>query len=181
MSGQGDPPWAAGVQPGVSPLRGGSFSPRPLGGSPPGASAAAHGTPGDRPLWSPPYPAAAPASTTARPSASRRVRQSPGECHSPRAGTPRIVRTGPSSVKGTRRSFLTAPQKRSSGPTLDPGDLSASPAGLTARARPEARPDRRAANLRGRRRGGRRPDRQGRTAGLHRPPSGYRRVITQIG
>ena len=34
---------------GISPLRGGSFSPRPLGGSPPGASAAAHGTPGDRP------------------------------------------------------------------------------------------------------------------------------------
>jgi hypothetical protein len=32
------------------------------------------------------------------------------------AGTPRIVRAGPSSVKGTRRSFLTAPQKRSSGP-----------------------------------------------------------------
>ena len=35
-----------------------------------------------------------------------------------RAGTPRIVRAGPSSVKGTRRSFLTASQKRSSGPTL---------------------------------------------------------------
>ena len=34
---------------GVSPLRGGSFSPRPLGGSPPGASTAAHGTPGNRP------------------------------------------------------------------------------------------------------------------------------------
>lgn len=70
-------------------------------------------------LRSPPYPAAAPASTTARPSASRRVRQSPGKCHSPRAGTPRIVRTGSSSVKGTRRSFLTTPQKRSSGPTLE--------------------------------------------------------------
>ena len=36
------------------------------------------------------------------------------------AGTPRIVRGGgPSSVKGTRRSFLTAPQKRSSVPTLE--------------------------------------------------------------
>ena len=33
--------------------------------------------------------------------------------------TPRIVRIGPSSVKGTRRSFLTASQKRSSGPTLE--------------------------------------------------------------
>src|SRR5262245_41293677 len=45
--------------------------------------------------------------------------QSPGECHSDQAGTPRIVRVGPSSVKGTRRSFLTASQKRSSGPTLE--------------------------------------------------------------
>ena len=35
------------------------------------------------------------------------------------AGTPRIVRVGSSSVKGTRRSFLTASQKRSSGPTLE--------------------------------------------------------------
>ena len=34
-------------------------------------------------------------------------------------GTPRIVRVGPSSVKGTRRSFLTASQKGSSGPTLE--------------------------------------------------------------
>jgi hypothetical protein len=39
--------------------------------------------------------------------------------HRRRAGTPRIVRVGPSSVKGTRRSFLTAPQKRSSGSALE--------------------------------------------------------------
>ena len=39
--------------------------------------------------------------------------------HSHGAGTPRIVRAGPSSVKGTPRSFLTAPQKGSSGPTLE--------------------------------------------------------------
>ena len=39
--------------------------------------------------------------------------------HSHGAGTPRIVRVGPSSVKGTRRSFLTASQKRSSGPVLE--------------------------------------------------------------
>jgi hypothetical protein len=39
--------------------------------------------------------------------------------HRHRAGTPRIVRAGPSSVKGTRRSFLTALQKRSSGPALE--------------------------------------------------------------
>jgi hypothetical protein len=38
-----------------------------------------------------------------------------------RAGTPRIVRAGPSSVKGTRRSFLTASQKRSLGPPLSAG------------------------------------------------------------
>ncbi len=51
--------------------------------------------------------------------ASRRVRRTPGESHRHRAGTPRIVRGGPSVVKGTRRSFLTASQKRSPGPTLE--------------------------------------------------------------
>ena len=45
------------------------------------------------------------ASTTARPSESRKVRGSPGERHSQQAGTLRIVRAGPSSVKGTRRSL----------------------------------------------------------------------------
>ena len=40
-----------------------------------GAAAAAHGTPVTGRLRSPPYPAAAPASTTARPSPSRRVRR----------------------------------------------------------------------------------------------------------
>ena len=39
--------------------------------------------------------------------------------HSHRAGTPRIFQVGPSSVKGTPRSFLTASQKGSSGPTLE--------------------------------------------------------------
>ena len=48
--------------------------------------------------------------------------------------------------QGHQRSFLTASQKRSLDPTLDPG-ASTSPAGLTARARPEARPEARAANL----------------------------------
>ena len=70
-------------------------------------------------LRSPPYPTAAPASTAARPSALRQMRRSPGRCHSHRAGAPRIIRVGPSSVKGTRRSFPTASQKRSSGPTLE--------------------------------------------------------------
>jgi hypothetical protein len=39
--------------------------------------------------------------------------------HSQRVGTPPSVQVGPSSVKGTRRSFLTASQKGSSGPTLE--------------------------------------------------------------
>jgi len=91
---------------GVSQLRGGSFR-RVLRtqalrrGELPRTAAPVTGR-----LRSPPYPAAAPASTTARPSPSRRVRQSPGERHSKRGGTPRIIRAGPSSVKGTRRSFL---------------------------------------------------------------------------
>jgi hypothetical protein len=52
-----------------------------------------------------------------RPSRSRQVHRSPYEDHSHRAGTPRIVQVVPSNVKGTPRSFLTASQKRSSGPT----------------------------------------------------------------
>jgi hypothetical protein len=60
---------------------------------------------------------------------------------------PRIVRGGPSVVKGTRRSFLTASQKGSRDPPLSAG-ASAAPAGLAARARPEASPEARAANLR---------------------------------
>jgi hypothetical protein len=54
-----------------------------------------------------------------RPSRSHRVRRSPCEGHRHRDGTPRIVRVGPSSVKGTPRSFLPASQKGSSGPTLE--------------------------------------------------------------
>jgi hypothetical protein len=95
------------------------LSPRPSDGSPTARRLPRTAAPATRRQQSPPYPAAAPASTTARPSASRRARQSPGECHSQRAGTPRIVRAAPSSVKGTRRSFLTASQKRSSGPALE--------------------------------------------------------------
>jgi hypothetical protein len=70
------------------------------------------------------------------------VHRSPGKGHRVRAETPRIVRAGPSSVKGapTARRLLAQAQ------TLDPG-ASASPAGLTARARPKARPDKRTANL----------------------------------
>jgi hypothetical protein len=49
----------------------------------------------------------------------RRARRLPCEGHRDGAGSPRIVRSGPSSVKGTRRSFLTASQKGSPGPTLE--------------------------------------------------------------
>jgi hypothetical protein len=65
-----------------------------------GAAAAAHGIPVTGRLRFPPYPAAAPDSTTAKPSASRQMRRSPGRCHSHQAGTPRIVRAGPCSLNG---------------------------------------------------------------------------------
>ena len=44
-------------------------------------------------------------------------RRAKGDSH--RDGTPRIVQVGPSSVKGTRRSFLIASQKGSSGTALE--------------------------------------------------------------
>ena len=94
-------------------------------------------------MRSPPYPAAAPASTTAKPSTSRRVRQQPGECHSHGDGTSRIVRAGPPPASTVLRIPLRGTRLRRA---VDPG-ASASPAGLTARARPEARPEGRAANL----------------------------------
>ena len=100
--------------------------------------------PGDRPPAVPAVSRCRAASTTARPSPSRRVRRSPGECHSHRAGTPRIVRAGPSSLNGASRL---AGAGRACGAPLTL-ETPASPAGLTARARPEARPDKRAANLR---------------------------------
>jgi hypothetical protein len=131
---------------GVSPLRGGSFA-ASFGRGPyvRGGCRARH--PRHRP---PPVPAA----TSPEPrGASWSGRQAACRCASRRekgqltgAGTPRIVRVGPSTRKGTRRSFLTASQKASSGPTLARG-ATADPAGLTARARPEARPRVRAANL----------------------------------
>jgi hypothetical protein len=100
-----------------------------------GAAAARARHPGDRRLRSPPYPAAAPASITTRPSASRQMRQSPGECRSDGAERRTLSGLAPPTVlriplRGTRLRRA-----------VDPGD-SASPAGLTARARPEARPER---------------------------------------
>ena len=64
--------------------------------------------------------------------------------HGDQAGTPRIIRGGPSSVKGTRRSFLNASQKGSSGPALERRSL-CHPSGPVGKARPKARPYRRAA------------------------------------
>ena len=95
----------------------------------------------------PPYrPGAAPGGQDQAVSLARAA-PSPGRSRSrSRGGTPRIVRAAPSTRKGTRRSFLTAAQKGSSGPTLARG-ASGDPAGLTARARPKARPETRAANL----------------------------------
>ena len=105
--------------PGVSPLLGGSFR-RALR-----AEALRRD---ELPRTAAPAPAAAGPRRHAR---CRATRAGPGrharaECadrrakgHSHRDGTPRIVQVGPSSVKGTRRSFLTASQKGSSGPTLE--------------------------------------------------------------
>ena len=90
----------------------------PFGRKPYGATAAARGTPVTRPCRSPPYGPMPRQRTRARPSACAgrdRVRKG----HSHRDGTPRIVQIGPSSVKGAPRSFLTASQKGSSGPTLE--------------------------------------------------------------
>ena len=68
-------------------------------------------------LRCPPYlPVPRPAART-RPSDAP-VALSPGECHSGGGGTPRIVRAAPSTRKGTRRSFLTAPQKDLQDPQL---------------------------------------------------------------
>jgi hypothetical protein len=84
-------------------------------------------------------------SASCRAVVSRQVRQLLSEGHGHRAGTPRIVRGGPSGVKGApiRSRRQGDGRKR---PPLTP-ETSAAPAGLTARARPEARPIRRAANL----------------------------------
>jgi hypothetical protein len=85
---------------GNSPLQGGSFSPRPSGGSPtarrlPRPAPPVTGRRGPRRIPLPRPPAPRPGS-----SALRQMRQKPGTCHGTGTGTPRIVRAGPSSVKG---------------------------------------------------------------------------------
>jgi hypothetical protein len=106
--------------PGLRRCGAAAFSSHPSGGSPTARRAAAHGFPGTGRSRSPRRNAPMPRPTSrTRPSRSRQVTRSPYEDHSHRAGTPRIVQVGPSCVKGTPRSFLTASQKGSSGPTLE--------------------------------------------------------------
>jgi hypothetical protein len=63
-----------GFNPGGLAVAGRAASPRPSDASPTARRQPAHGTPVTGRLRSPPYPAAAPASTTARPKASRQMR-----------------------------------------------------------------------------------------------------------
>jgi hypothetical protein len=96
------------------------LSSRPSGGSPTARRAAALGCPGTGRSRSPlSRPDTAPHEQDQAVTLAPRLRQSPCERSQPPAGTPRIVQVGPSSVKGTPRSFLTASQKVSSGPTLE--------------------------------------------------------------
>ena len=113
----GQPPEPSGQQ-GTRLLRCGRM-PRPTGGSPPGAALPPVGCPapaGRRYRLQRAHSDRASARRPGRRSDAGRAsrRGKPRD----RIGAPRIVRGGPSSVKGTRRSFLTAPQKGSSGPTL---------------------------------------------------------------
>jgi hypothetical protein len=64
-----------------------------------------------------------------------------------RTETPRIIQVGPSSVKGTRRSIITASQKGSSGPTLERRSL-CRPSGPDGEGQTRGQARRRAANLR---------------------------------
>jgi hypothetical protein len=108
-------------------VAGRQLSPPPSGGSPTARRAAAH----DFPATGSPLPAAAVPTVTppmprhtsrTRPSRSRRVRRPPSEDHSHRAGTPRIVRAGPSSLK---RCFASRCAGRACGAPLTPEPLPA--------------------------------------------------------
>ena len=116
-----------------------------FGRKPYGAAAAAHGTPGDRP---PAVPAVSRCrarqhhgqAVSLAPSAPIAVKMSqpPGRNAAHCPGRPLQRQGCPKIVSPLRRNDF--------GPPLSP-ETSASPAGLTARARPEARPETRAANL----------------------------------
>ncbi len=123
-----------------------------FGRKPYGAASCRARHPGDRP---PAVPAASP---LPRPPAPRPGRRRRAECAGRREN---VTASGPErrALSGSappparapedpsNRSAQTAPQKASSGPTLACG-ASADPAGLTARARPKARPEAHAASLR---------------------------------
>ena len=114
-----------------------------FGRKPYGAAAAAHGTPGDRP--------------PAVPAVSRcRARQHHGQAVTLAPGAPGAVKMSqrpgrnaahcPGWPLQPQRCFASRCAGRACGAPLTL-ETSASPAGLTARARPEARPEARAANL----------------------------------
>ncbi len=138
MNGQSDPPLAAGVRSGAAPLAGGSFRRALRAEALRRAELTRPASPVTGRVQCPPYRPVPRRAARTRPSG-RASYAIAGKVTRTGDGTPRIVRAAPSTCKGTRRSFLTAPQKGSSGPTLARG-ASSDPAGLTARARPEARP-----------------------------------------
>ncbi len=128
---------------GVSPLRGGSFA-ASFGREPYGAAAAAHSIPGDRP--------------PAVPAVSRcRARQHHGQTVVLVPGAPEAVKLSQRQGRSAahcpgwplqpQRCFASRCAGRACGAPLTL-ETSASPAGLTARARPEARPETRAARPR---------------------------------
>ena len=119
----------------------------PFGRKPYGATSCRARLPRHRPQ---PVPAVTPRCLATRAGPGRHAR---AECadrrakgHSHRAGTPRIVQVGPSSVKGTPRSFLTASQKGSSGPTLERRSL-CRPSGPDGKGQAKGQARKRAANL----------------------------------
>jgi hypothetical protein len=120
----------------------------PFGRKPYGATSCRARLPRHRPQ---PVPAVTPRcrATRAGPGrhahAERADRRAKGHGH--RAGTPRIVRVGPSSVKGTPRSFLTASRKGSPGPALERRSL-CRPSGPDGEGQAKGQARTRAANLR---------------------------------
>ena len=105
--------------PGVSPLQGGSFA-APFGRKPYGATSCPARLPRHRPQ---PVPAVTPPmprhTSRAGPSARAKCANRRAKGSQPPGRNAAHCPGRPLQRKGTRRSFLTAPQKRSSGPTLE--------------------------------------------------------------
>ena len=143
MSGRNDRPKAAGL-PGVSPLRGGSFARALPGGSPTGAAAVAHGCPatGRRPV-----PAVTAADAAPREQDQAVMLASGASVARAKVQSPVLERRALSGPVPPASTVLRIPLRGTRlRRAVDPG-ASTGPAGLTARARPEARPGARAANL----------------------------------